>query len=195
MLGARLKLVGSCRGPSDEVRIEVLRAEAESLGIADSVDWCAANPAHAQPVWPLADVMLIINETSQLAVCSPPSHLCHSRPHPSPHHIDSPDHGADRFWWVQLSVSLNLKTACLHRHRHINVSHDELRELLAGAVGGLHTMQDEHFGISIVEYMAAGGRLSCCVIMTPRDIHVLPTCKCKAGHCRVITADYRSVRG
>ena len=42
VLGARLKLVGSCRGPGDEVRIEVLRAEAESLGIADSVDWCAA---------------------------------------------------------------------------------------------------------------------------------------------------------
>ena len=40
--------------------------------------------------------------------------------------------------------------------RHVNVSHDELRELLAAAVGGLHTMQDEHFGISIVEYMAAG---------------------------------------
>ena len=42
MLGARLKLVGSCRGPGDEIRIEVLRAEAASLGIADSVDWCAA---------------------------------------------------------------------------------------------------------------------------------------------------------
>ena len=39
VLGARLKLVGSCRGPGDEVRIEVLRAEAESLGVANSVDW------------------------------------------------------------------------------------------------------------------------------------------------------------
>ena len=38
----------------------------------------------------------------------------------------------------------------------MNVSHAELRELLGGAVGGLHTMTDEHFGISIVEYMAAG---------------------------------------
>ena len=28
--------------------------------------------------------------------------------------------------------------------------------LLGGAVGGLHTMVDEHFGISIVQYMAAG---------------------------------------
>lgn len=38
----------------------------------------------------------------------------------------------------------------------INVPFDELTSLLAGAVGGLHTMLDEHFGISIVEYMAAG---------------------------------------
>ena len=38
----------------------------------------------------------------------------------------------------------------------INVSFGELTSLLAGAVGGLHTMLDEHFGISIVEYMAAG---------------------------------------
>lgn len=37
-----------------------------------------------------------------------------------------------------------------------NVSFEELRSLLAGAVAGLHTMLDEHFGISIVEYMAAG---------------------------------------
>ncbi|KAK9811429.1 hypothetical protein WJX72_003813 [[Myrmecia] bisecta] len=37
-----------------------------------------------------------------------------------------------------------------------NASFQQLRELLAGAVGGLHTMLDEHFGISIVEYMAAG---------------------------------------
>lgn len=37
-----------------------------------------------------------------------------------------------------------------------SVPFEELRSLLAGAVGGLHTMLDEHFGISIVEYMAAG---------------------------------------
>lgn len=28
--------------------------------------------------------------------------------------------------------------------------------LLGGAVAGLHGMIDEHFGISVVEYMAAG---------------------------------------
>ncbi len=29
-------------------------------------------------------------------------------------------------------------------------------KLLGGAIAGLHTMTDEHFGISVVEYMAAG---------------------------------------
>ncbi len=38
----------------------------------------------------------------------------------------------------------------------VNAPFEEVQQLLAGAVGGLHTMQDEHFGISIVEYMAAG---------------------------------------
>jgi hypothetical protein len=32
----------------------------------------------------------------------------------------------------------------------------QVKMLLGGAVGGLHTMVDEHFGISIVQYMAAG---------------------------------------
>ncbi|KAG2432718.1 hypothetical protein HYH02_012852 [Chlamydomonas schloesseri] len=38
----------------------------------------------------------------------------------------------------------------------VNAPFSELRQLLGGAVGGLHTMTDEHFGISVVEYMAAG---------------------------------------
>lgn len=29
-------------------------------------------------------------------------------------------------------------------------------KLLGGAIAGLHSMVDEHFGISVVEYMAAG---------------------------------------
>lgn len=29
-------------------------------------------------------------------------------------------------------------------------------QLLAGAIAGIHSMTDEHFGISVVEYMAAG---------------------------------------
>lgn len=37
-----------------------------------------------------------------------------------------------------------------------NASWDELLELLACARAGLHTMQDEHFGISVVELQAAG---------------------------------------
>ena len=39
---------------------------------------------------------------------------------------------------------------------HVNVPYAELKALLGGAVGGVHTMVDEHFGICIVEYMAAG---------------------------------------
>ncbi|KAL5062412.1 hypothetical protein RYX36_024149 [Vicia faba] len=39
---------------------------------------------------------------------------------------------------------------------HKNVTYRDLVGLLAGAVGGIHSMTDEHFGISVVEYMAAG---------------------------------------
>ncbi|XP_004349028.2 glycosyl transferase [Capsaspora owczarzaki ATCC 30864] len=38
----------------------------------------------------------------------------------------------------------------------VGVSHEVLRAQLAGAVGGMHTMWNEHFGIGVVEYMAAG---------------------------------------
>lgn len=36
------------------------------------------------------------------------------------------------------------------------MAYSELRRLLGDAVAGLHSMVDEHFGISVVEYMAAG---------------------------------------
>ncbi|KAG1347869.1 hypothetical protein COCNU_06G016980 [Cocos nucifera] len=39
---------------------------------------------------------------------------------------------------------------------HQDVMYRELVRLLGGAVAGLHAMIDEHFGISVVEYMAAG---------------------------------------
>jgi alpha-1,2-mannosyltransferase len=45
---------------------------------------------------------------------------------------------------------------------HVNVPYGELKQLLGGAVGGLHTMLDEHFGISVVEYMAAGAEWWAC---------------------------------
>ncbi|KAJ4827914.1 asparagine-linked glycosylation protein [Turnera subulata] len=37
-----------------------------------------------------------------------------------------------------------------------NVTYRDLVRLLGGAVAGIHSMIDEHFGISVVEYMAAG---------------------------------------
>ncbi|KAK9913750.1 hypothetical protein M0R45_037559 [Rubus argutus] len=39
---------------------------------------------------------------------------------------------------------------------HKNVMYRELVQLLGGAIAGIHSMTDEHFGISVVEYMAAG---------------------------------------
>jgi len=39
---------------------------------------------------------------------------------------------------------------------HVDVPYARLRELLGGAAAGVHTMLDEHFGICVVEYMAAG---------------------------------------
>ena len=48
----------------------------------------------------------------------------------------------------------------LHIRRHVefalNVSFDELKNYLAEATIGLHTMWNEHFGIGVVECMAAG---------------------------------------
>jgi len=41
----------------------------------------------------------------------------------------------------------------------VNAPFSDLKQLLGGAVGGLHSMTDEHFGISVVEYMAAGAWL------------------------------------
>ncbi|KAK2423353.1 GDP-Man:Man(3)GlcNAc(2)-PP-Dol alpha-1,2-mannosyltransferase [Trifolium repens] len=39
---------------------------------------------------------------------------------------------------------------------HKNVTYRDLVGLLGGAISGIHSMTDEHFGISVVEYMAAG---------------------------------------
>ncbi len=38
----------------------------------------------------------------------------------------------------------------------VNAPYDELLSLLESSLIGLHTMKDEHFGISIIEYMSAG---------------------------------------
>ncbi|OEL36230.1 GDP-Man:Man(3)GlcNAc(2)-PP-Dol alpha-1,2-mannosyltransferase [Dichanthelium oligosanthes] len=39
---------------------------------------------------------------------------------------------------------------------HKDISYMDLVRLLGGAIAGLHSMTDEHFGIVVVEYMAAG---------------------------------------
>lgn len=38
----------------------------------------------------------------------------------------------------------------------VNIPFEQLEGLLGEAVAGLHTMRDEHFGIGVVELMAAG---------------------------------------
>lgn len=38
----------------------------------------------------------------------------------------------------------------------VNVSFEQLQTMLGNAIAGIHSMKDEHFGISVVEYMAAG---------------------------------------
>lgn len=38
----------------------------------------------------------------------------------------------------------------------VNAPFSDLRRALAASIAGLHSMKDEHFGISVVEYMAAG---------------------------------------
>lgn len=43
-----------------------------------------------------------------------------------------------------------------HVEFYKNVTYRNLVQLLGAAIAGLHAMTDEHFGISIVEYMAAG---------------------------------------
>ncbi|PKA56957.1 GDP-Man:Man(3)GlcNAc(2)-PP-Dol alpha-1,2-mannosyltransferase [Apostasia shenzhenica] len=56
----------------------------------------------------------------------------------------------------------NLKNRCMELNMekyvefHKDVKYRDLVQLLGGAVAGLHSMIDEHFGISVVEYMAAG---------------------------------------
>nr|KYP45189.1 Asparagine-linked glycosylation protein 11 isogeny [Cajanus cajan] len=51
------------------------------------------------------------------------------------------------------AIELNVNE---HVEFYKNVTYRELVGLLGGAVAGIHSMTDEHFGISVVEYMAAG---------------------------------------
>ncbi len=39
---------------------------------------------------------------------------------------------------------------------HVNVPFSQIKDFLSQALVGIHTMVDEHFGIGVVEYMAAG---------------------------------------
>ncbi|XP_057818642.1 GDP-Man:Man(3)GlcNAc(2)-PP-Dol alpha-1,2-mannosyltransferase isoform X2 [Cryptomeria japonica] len=57
-------------------------------------------------------------------------------------------------------LGLKMKCVELGISKHVdffeNASYKNLVDLLGMAISGLHSMTDEHFGISVVEYMAAG---------------------------------------
>ena len=52
-----------------------------------------------------------------------------------------------------LAAELGVKTSV---EFHVDVSYEDVVRHLRGAVAGLHAMLDEHFGICVVEYQAAG---------------------------------------
>lgn len=72
----------------------------------------------------------------------------------------------------QLAKELNLSDEIVEFR--VNVPFEELHELLGDAVAGLHSMIDEHFGISVVEYMAAGAVPIAHNSGGPREDIVLP---------------------
>lgn len=43
-----------------------------------------------------------------------------------------------------------------HVQMMVNASFEDVVSVLGASVAGLHSMTDEHFGISVVEYLAAG---------------------------------------
>ncbi|CAI5987253.1 unnamed protein product [Closterium sp. NIES-65] len=57
----------------------------------------------------------------------------------------------------------------------------ELQQLLGGATCGIHTMWDEHFGISVVEYMAAGAVPIAHNSAGPKMDIVVPACHAGLG--------------
>lgn len=61
--------------------------------------------------------------------------------------------GANRGESCQSTTVVDRCLISLHR---VGIEYAELKRLLGDAVVGLHSMVDEHFGISVVEYMAAG---------------------------------------
>jgi hypothetical protein len=81
----------------------------------------------------------------------------------------------------------------------VNASHDDVRRILGGAIGGLHSMLDEHFGISVVEYMAAGEMLILVVFsvssVSKREVFFLACMPSMLGeHIGIKIVEYMAAR-
>lgn len=196
VLGAHLKLVGSCRNAEDERRIAELKGaqgrgagQGGRLGRGVEHLWCARPPAHkyrpaascsraqrwthtrrlppgpllARPCGaprplPRTTAPRRAARTFVMPVCTSPSTLCAAalarelqRRHTAMQHWPRSVLAAPA---AALAKELGIADQV---EFCVNASFDQLRALLGDAVAGLHTMVDEHFGISVVEYMAAGG--------------------------------------
>ncbi|CAI5994792.1 unnamed protein product [Closterium sp. NIES-64] len=135
MAGVRLKLVGSSRHREDEKRIELLGCLAVSLGVERRVDFIVNTPFRED------------EKRIELLGCLAASFLHRQQLAPG-------GREADRAAGVTGIVFLTV----IERRVDFIVKSPfrELQQLLGGATCGIHTMWDEHFGISVVEYMAAG---------------------------------------
>lgn len=163
----RVLQVGSCRNSEDEERIASLKGEHGG---------CLCWEAAVQRICSFL----------QLGLLKTWPHLCpptHSPIHPPAHCPTHPPHLTPR---AALATELGVAS---HVDWCVNASFEELRQLLGDAVAGLHTMVDEHFGISVVEYMAAGEQ-AC-----QRGMHAIhfggPQRRCRAV-CPGIAANHPS---
>ena len=162
VLGAQLQLVGSCRNAEDEARITQLKG---------------ARPLRPRGGWlPLSAAVGVASSCSAPApLWVPPARRRLTQLPPAPAPACPPTLAA-------LAEELGIAEQVAF---HVNVPWQRLAALLGDAVAGLHTMVDEHFGISVVEYMAAGGCWGGCLGAVLGRLRYRPAglCPCLRNGC------------